>query len=61
MKVNGKIIKCTEKAHSDGQTVEFTSESIMKIKNTASEEYNGQTERSIKAIGEKEFKTVREK
>lgn len=61
MKDSGKIIKCTEKAHSDGLMVEFTSESIMRIKNTVSEGYNGQMERSMRAIGEKESKMVKEK
>lgn len=61
IKASGETTKCTVKEHSSGQMAGFMLESITKIKNTVMEEFNGLMEKYIRAIGEKEFKTVRGK
>lgn len=61
MKVIGKIIKCMEKVHLNGQMEEFMLANISKIKSMDLVEFNGLMVKYMKDIGEKVFKMEKEK
>lgn len=61
MKVTGKIIKCTEKVHLNGQMEEFMLANISKTKSMDLVEFNGLMVKYMKDIGEKVFKMEKEK
>ena len=50
-----------EKVHLNGPMEESMSVNITKIKNMDLDEFSGPTEKFTKAIGEKAFKTVKER
>lgn len=61
MKVIGKITKCMEKVHLNGQTEEFMLENILKIKSMVLVEFNGPMVKYMKDIGDKVYKMERVK
>ena len=53
MKANGLIIKCMDKAYSNGQMVESIMDNSRTIKGTAMDILSGQTEENTKDNGSK--------